>query len=219
LADVFGVSLTKADWSDREHYISPTASGAGDFAGWEPKHPPFVKGYGFEVQARPDAEVLATTTLPWPAPQPTQFSSIHSNPPWVPTSNPEVVFNRFGAGRVIYCASVLEEVVGLQDTFIRLLRRLQPTFAMEATAPVAVELTLFHQPDRKRYLLCMVNFQPELPNIPVDNVEVRFRLPHGVRIIRQLAVGRAVRHRQRNGVVSFIAPRLESLSLFAVNHA
>jgi len=218
LADVFGVSLTKADWSDREHYIAPTASGAGDFGGWEPMYPPFVKGHGFEVRAHPNTEILATTTLPWPAPQPTQFSSIHSNPPWVPTSNPEVVFNRFGAGRVIYCASLLEEVVGLQDTFIRLLRRLQPTFAMEATAPVAVELTLFHQPDRKRYLLCMVNFQPELPNIPVDNIEVRFRLPQGVRSIRQLGVGRAVRHRQRNGVVSFIAPRLDSLSLFAVNH-
>jgi hypothetical protein len=128
------------------------------------------------------------------------------------------VFKRFGAGRVIYCASVLEEVVGLQETFIRLLRRLQPTFALEASAPVAVELTLFHQPDHKRYLLCMVNFQPELPNIPVDNVEVRLRLAHRVRSIHQLAVNRAVRHRQRNGVVRFIAPRLESFSLFAVNH-
>jgi chemotaxis protein histidine kinase CheA len=92
--------------------------------------------------------------------------------------------------------------------------------AQEAPVPpVAVELTLFHQPDRQRYLLCMVNFQSELPNIPVDNVEVRLHLPHRVRSIRQLAVGRAVRHRQRNGVVSFIAPRLESLSLLAVNHA
>jgi hypothetical protein len=219
LADVFGVSLTKADWSDREHYVAPTAIGAGDFAGWEPTHPPFVKGSGFQVRAHPDVEVLATTTLPWPAPQPTQFSSIHSNPPWVTTGNPETVFNRFGAGQVIYCASVLEEVEGLQDTFIRLLRRLQPSFTFEATAPAAVELTLFHQPDRRRYLLSMVDFQHDLPNIPVDDIQVQLRLPHGVRSIRQLVVGKAIRHRERNGVIAFTAPRLQSLAVFAVNHA
>jgi hypothetical protein len=219
LADVFGVSLVKADWSDREHYVAPTPAGAADFAGWEATHSPFLKGYGFEVRALPGAEVLATTRLPWPAPEPSRFSSIHSNPPWVPTGNPETVFNRFGAGRVIYCASELEEVEGLQDTFIRLLRRLQPSFTFEATAPAAVELTLFHQPDRRRYLLSMVNFQHDLPNIPVDDIQVQLRLPHGVRSMRQLVVGKAMRHRERNGVVTFTTPRLHSLALFAVNHA
>ena len=31
LADVFGVSIVKADWQDREHYIGPTEAGARSF--------------------------------------------------------------------------------------------------------------------------------------------------------------------------------------------
>ena len=219
LADVFGVSLEKADWSDREHYIAPSEAGAGVFASWETAHPPLARGYGFRVRALPGAEVLATTTEPWPAPQPTQFASIHSNPPWMPTDNPEVVFNNFGAGRVIYCSSVFENVDGLKGAFLRLLRRLQPSFTFEADAPAAVELTLFHEPDRRRYRLSVLNFQAELPNLPVDGIEVRLRLPVRVYGIRQLPEGKVVQHRERHGVVAFTLPRLQTLAVFAVNYA
>jgi len=217
LADVFGVSLVQADWSDRVHYLTPTAAGAADFPGWEQKYPPLTRGHGFTVQVRRGAEVLATTTLPWPAPTPRDFSSIHSNPPWVATDHPEVVFNRFGKGRVVYCASVLEDVEGLRETFIRLVRRLQPTFVFEADAPAAVELTLFFQPDRKRHILSLVNFQHALPNLPVDGIEVRLRLPRRIRRIRQLPGGKVIPHRVRDGVVTFTAPRLRTLAMFAIS--
>ena len=218
LGDVFGVSLVKADWSYREHYLAPTAAGAAEFAGWTAELPPLSRGCGFEVRPRPGAEVLATTTLPWPKPEPTRFSSIHSNPPWVKTDRPEVVFNRFGAGRAIYCASILEDVEGLRDVFVRLVRRLQPEFTVEADAPAVVELTLFHQPDRQRHVLGLVNFQADLPNLPVDGITVRLRLPRAVRSIRQLPGGKLVPHRTRKGAVTFTAPRLRTLALFAVNH-
>lgn len=219
LADVLGISLVKADWTGREHYLTPTTAGAADFPGWEQKYPPLTRGHGFTVKARRGADVLATTTLPWPAPSPREFSSIHSNPPWVETSLPEVVFNRYGKGRAIYCASVLEDVEGLRETFIRLVRRLQPEFAFEADAPAAVELTLFAQPDRKRHLLSLVNFQRELPNLPVDGIEVRLRLPQHVRRIHMLPGGKVIPHRTRDGVVSFTAPRLRTLAMLAVNYA
>jgi hypothetical protein len=219
LADVFGVSLVKADWSDREHYLAPTAAGAVEFAGWDSAHPPFVRSYGFVVRTHPAAEVLATTTLPWPAHEPRQFSSIHSNPPWVSTTDPEVVLHRFGEGRVLYCATVLEEQDHLRDTFVRLLRRLQPTFSFEATAPACVELTLFHQPDRRRHLLSLVNFQHDLPNLPVDNIEVRLRLPQRIRNVRQLPTGSTLRHHASSGTVRFTLPRLHTLAAIALNHA
>ena len=218
LGDVFGVSLAKADWSYCEHYLAPTAAGAAEFAGWTAELPPLSRGYGFEVRARPGAEVLATTTLPWPKPEPSSFSSIHSNPPWVKTDRPEVVFHRFGAGRAIYCASILEDVDGLRDVFVRLVRRLQPEFTVEADAPAVVELTLFHQADRKRHVLGLVNFQPDLPNLPVDGITVRLRLPRAVRSIRRLPDGKVIPHRTKRGVVTFTAPRLRTLGLFAVNH-
>ena len=218
LADVFGVSLVQADWTHREHYLAPTAAGAEAFAGWDAHLPPLCKGCGFEVRARSGAEVLATTTLPWPKSDPTRFSSIHSNPPWVRTDRPEVVFNRFGAGRAIYSASLLEDVDGLRDVFVRLMRRLQPEFAFESEAPATVELTLFHQPDRKRHVLGLVNFQHDLPNLPADGITVRLRLPRAIRSIRQLPGGKVIPHRTRKGVVTFTAPRLRTLVLFAVEH-
>src|SRR6185436_15277627 len=48
LADVFGASLVKADWHDREHYIAPTSAGAELFGNFSAKYPPFVTGPGME---------------------------------------------------------------------------------------------------------------------------------------------------------------------------
>jgi len=97
-------------------------------------------------------------------------------------------------------------------------RRLQPTFSFEADAPASVELTLFAQPDRRRHVLSVVNFQRDMPNLPVDGVAVRLRLPE-VRHVRQLPDGRKIPHRVREGVLTFRLPRLRTLAMFALSWA
>ncbi|HEV3122852.1 MAG TPA: alpha-amylase family protein [Isosphaeraceae bacterium] len=217
LADVFGISLIKPDWGLREHYLAPTAAGEPLFGDFNARYPAFATGYSMEVEARPGATVLATTTLPWPAPDPSRFASIHSNPPWRPTSRPELVLNTFGAGRAIYSASVLETIPELSTTFLSLVRLLHKDYCVEAKAPECVELTIFHQPDRHRYILCIVNFQSVMPNIPVDGVEVTLRLAGArVRAIRQLPGLEGVEHQERAGTISFTAPRLHTLLMFAI---
>ena len=219
LAKVLGVSLVKADWKPREHYIAPTAAGQPYFGNWNVKYPPFVKGYGMEVKAHPAAEMLATATLPWPTSDPRAFSSIHSNPPWTPTEQPEVVLNQFDKGRAIYCASLLETVEGLAPTFIKLIHLLHAKYTFEVEAHPAVEATLFHQRDRGRYVLSLVNFQKELPNLPVDGIAVTLRLPARVKSVTLLPDGKALKFRERDGVTTFTAPRLETLRMCAVNVA
>ncbi len=152
----------------------------------------------------------------WPPSDPTRFSSIHSNPPWKPTERPEVVLNRYGQGRAIYCASPIEAVESLSDSFVRLVRRLEDHFAFAADAPAAVELTLFHQPERHRYRLSLVNFQKDLPSIPVADIPVRLRLPEKVHRVVQLPGDRPVPHAEADGVVRFTVPRLETLAMYAV---
>jgi hypothetical protein len=180
----------------------------GDFTA---QHPAFAAGIGLEVAAHPGVEVLATTTLPWPASDPSRFSSIHSNPPWVSTANPEVVHHRCGKGQVIYCSSPLEKVVGLGDTLAALLRDLCPAPTVEAEAPASVELTLFHQSERGRYVLSLVNFQKELPNIPVEGIEVRLRLPQSLKKVVLLPGGQQVPHQVEGEVARLVVPRLETL--------
>jgi hypothetical protein len=53
----------------------------------------------------------------------------------------------------------------------------------------------------------------------IDGIGVRLRLPGRVRSISQLPGGKVIRHRDRNGLVTFTAPRLQTLAMFAVNHA
>jgi hypothetical protein len=147
-----------------------------------------------------------------------RFSSIHSNPPWEATSWPEVVLHRFGQGRVVYCSSVLETAPGLSDTLIRLLRALYDAYRFEADAPASVEVTLFHQPERGRYVLSLVDFQKDLPNIPVDGIQVRLRLGNAqVARVVQLPNGNEIEHQVEEGVVTIAVPRLETLAMFAVD--
>ena len=219
LTDVIGVSLTKADWTEREHYVAPTAAGQQDFRGWDTKYPAFIRGATMDVRAHASAMPLATRTLPWPAPDARSFSSIHSNPPWQATDQPEVVYHCFGQGAAIYSASTLEEVETLQETFVCLLHGSvhQPTF--EVTAHPAVEATLFHQPDRSRYVLSLVNFQHDLPNIPVDGMEVRLRLPQRVQSVQTLPADGSLPLRREGEAVTLSVPRLNTLLMFSINYA
>ncbi|MBK9138494.1 MAG: beta-galactosidase [Verrucomicrobia bacterium] len=216
LGDVFGVSLVKADWGDRDHYVAPTDAGQADFADWDQKYPAYVRGPMMDARARPGATVLATRTLPWPAPDARSFSSIHSNPPWIATDQPEVVWNEFGSGRAIYSASALEEVETLHESVGRLLRRLCGAPTCEVVAHPAVEVTLFHQPDRRRYVLSLVNFQKDLPNSPLVNVPVTLRVTGRVGRVEWLPSGRRLSFRAGPDGARFVVPRLETLARVAI---
>jgi hypothetical protein len=216
LADVFGASLIKADWSDHDHYVVPTDAGRDDLADWSAAYPAFVRGPDMTVRTHAGATVLATATLPWPAPDQRAFSSIHSNPPWQATKRPEIIFHTFGQGRVLYSASLIEEIEGLTDSFLRLLRRLNNRFAFEMDTHPAVEATLFHQPDRSRYLSSLINFQKDLPNIPIDDIRVTLRQPASVRRIKLLPEGQTLSHHFAGDAVTFAIPRVTTLAMVAI---
>ncbi len=216
LADVFGVSLVKADWSARHHYLAPTAAGANLFPEFDATHPAFADQTGFEVRPHEGATVLATTTHPWPREDRSRFSSIHSDPPWQATTKPEIVAHRFGKGGAIYCGTPLENLATLDETFVRLVRRLESQYRLEATAPACVEITLFWQSDRRRYTVSVLNFQDELPNLPVEGIEIRLRLPQAVKAIWLLPDASPVTYQSHEDQIVFRVPRLETLHMFAI---
>lgn len=220
LGDVFGVSLVSADWRPYPHYVSPTAASESWFGDFDAKYPAFSTTYGFRVRPRDGAELLATTTLPWPQTNASRFASIHSDPPWQATDQAELVRNRFGQGTCIYAATPWESVDVLHDVFLNLLRQLCPEPTLEVVAPASVEVTLFHQPERSRYVLTLVNFQDRLPNIPIESLTVRLRLPETLRVAAVVAIpdGRLMRMEQRGRQIAFRTLRLETLSMYAIDY-
>jgi hypothetical protein len=196
LSDVFGVS-TEGEATETVTYMTPTSRGRDLLAGVDPRYPlsvfaasPPLGGSIFEplpaagrqlkARAANEDEVMATLTLPYTDPADSRkIASIHSNPPGVATDYASVVYRTFGKGKVIWVAAALEAAVQPphKQAFADMIRTLAGApFSFEADAPAAVEVTVFHQPDRKRYLVNVVNEQELLPPIPVFNIPIRVRM-------------------------------------------
>ena len=196
LSDVFGIS-TEGEAAETVTYMTPTSRGRDLLTGVDPRYPLSIfapvpplggsifegpAGTGRQVKARTanEDEVMATLTLPYTDPADSRkIASIHSNPPGVATDYASVVYRSFGKGKVIWVAAPLEAAVQQphKEAFANMIRTLASApFSFEADAPAAVEVTVFHQPDRKRYLVNVVNEQELLPPIPVFNSPVRVRM-------------------------------------------
>ena len=180
LKDVFGVSL-EGETGERVTFMAPTPKGRTlVMPEVDPNYPLAL----FQPQAKARAsnrdEVLATLTLPYTDPADgTKLASIHSDPPGIATDYAAVVYRPYGKGRVMWVAAPLEtaEQAPHKRVFAQMVRALSGNpFSFEADAPGAVEVTLFHQPDRKRFLVNAVNEQEQLPPIPVSNAKVRVRM-------------------------------------------
>ena len=129
------------------------------------------------------AEVRGTVVLPhFPCDDPERYASIHSNPPGIPTSWAGLTVNCFGKGRCVYLYSpLLMHRQHSQEQFgKRLFSEFAPKFVTASDhLPESTELTLLKSTTEKAYLLGLVNYQEELPNIPLRDLSISFRLPDG----------------------------------------
>lgn len=214
LSDVLGVSLVKADWSDRKHYIAPTESGADVFPEFDARYPVFSTGMAVVVRAHAGTEILATTSLPWPGEDESQFASIHSDPPWQATEQPEITRHKFGQGEAIYCASLIETLDNAETALVQLVRRLHGAYQFEVEAPACVEATLFRQPDRGRYVLSLLNFQQEMPNLPIDGIRCRINVAERLSAVSELGTSQALPFERTATGIILQAPRLTTLAMY-----
>ncbi len=222
LSDLFGVSYV-GETKEEVTYISPTKEGRDIFLPYSAGYPLTILGSQVKAEAKKGAKVLATVTLPYTDPKdPSRFASIHSNPPGIPTDYPSVVLNEYGKGKVVYVAADLE--VARQEPhrliFVNLIKMLSSKpFSFEADAPKSVEITLFHQQDKKRYLVNLLNFQTELPNIPIEGIKIRIRLDKKKpeRLI-ELPKESELAYELKKGYVEFITPKLETFLMLALDY-
>jgi len=187
LSELFGVDYI-GETSEVVTYVRPTDKYKEMFVPFKEKYPSTLKDTQVITRLKGNAEVVAFITFPYTDPLGRKYASILSDPSGVDTQYPSVVLNRFGKGKVVYSAGPLEiwEYSTQREIVGRLLKMLtsMPLF-FETDAPTAVEITMFDQPDQKRIILHMLNFQQDLPNIPVHNFQIKVRMDQkkAVRVI------------------------------------
>lgn len=219
LSELLGVSF-RGMRTEFISYVSPTGEGRDLLKPYTAEYPLGTLGPQATVAAHSGARVLATLTLPFTHPgDPKRFASIHSNPPGLPTEHPSLVLHEYGKGKALYVAANLD-LKAMEDVFLKLLALIRPEpFAFSSNAPRPVEITLFHQKDRRRFLVNLLNFQAELPNIPVLDIEVKIRLDgKKARGVMELPEENALPFKQADGYVIFIVPRLETFVMAAVDY-
>ena len=155
---------------------------------------PMIRG-----EALAGSQVLATVTLPYVPIESehvigSHFADIESDQPALtPGSDPALVQHSFGKGRAVWLAAPLESShSGSEEVNGRLvlsvLRRVFPgPYYFEADTHPSVEMTLYHQPDKKRMLAGLLNMQQQLPPIPVE-ATVRVQVPSGRRVTRVVSI-------------------------------
>ena len=219
LADVLGISFA-GETREAFTYIAPIAGAEALFSGYTAPWPLPLDHAQVLIKAHPGTQVLGYTVLPYTDPaEPRRFASIHSNPPGIPTAYPAVTLNRYGRGKAIYVAGALEGMDIHRDTFSNLVRSLTGPFSVEAQAPKAVEVTTFHQRERTRSLISLVNFQKQLPNIPVSGVRIRVRLAgQSVKQLFLLPWEQNWPYEVAGDSVEFTAPTLDTLLMFALDY-
>ena len=140
---------------------------------------------------RIEGKVLGTLTLPyakeWGSVFEQNWTSIHSSPPWRDTDTPALVSNRFGKGRAIYSAADIEAVdcaAGSRLLLHLLKELLGPRTSASADTHPAVWMSVSDQPENGRIVAGFLNYQSQLPSVPIAEVPFTFRPPKGRRFVR-----------------------------------
>jgi hypothetical protein len=231
LDDVLGVGYT-GKIGDRTTYLSPTSKALDD-AIW-PQENLCFNGPMVKALAASSAEVIATVTLPFVDPElgtalNTHFAQIWSDPPAPKQaapqqgSDPGIVLHTFGKGKSVWVAAPLEsraDAVSARILQLLLKKILEPPYKFEADADPAVEVTLFHQADRRRFLVGMLNMQTQLPVTSVPaTIRVQVAADQNVRAVTLLPEQKQIAFTRIGNYVSFHVPAFKLVRMALVDYA
>ncbi len=176
----------------------------------------------------PGSKVLARVTMPFVDPGlgrniGSRFAAIHSDPPALrPGTAPAIVQHHFGKGQVLWtCCGIegSEEWVDRQ-LVLALLRAVLPgPYRFEVDTHPAVEMTLFHQRDKRRFLAALLNLQRQLPQVPVPATIRVLPLPGiPIRRVRQLPSQEEVVFSKVEPYLQFQVAPFDTLAMFALEY-
>ena len=223
----FSGEATPEAWRTSWTYLSPKDEAVQKLL-WPQKELSFP-GPMLKATALPGAEVLATITLPFAPPAQgrpigSRFGAIHSNPPALtPGTDPGIVWNSFGKGRAVWAAAPIEsstEAVNARLVLALLKRLLPGPYHFEADTHPSVEMTLFHQEDKKRMLAGLLTMQQQLPPFPAT-ATVRVQIPSGKKItaVTHLPERKPLKFKTTGAYVQFDLEPFDALSMALIEYA
>ena len=188
------------------------------------------------VTADSDTEVLAFLTFPdFPVGDETHYASIHSNPPAVAhldasdtapadpiypsiTQHPAVTLHKLGKGQCLWLAAPILRIRqhSQQEYLKRLLSPRLPLFVESENLPASAEVTLLKATANDNYLLCLVNYQDELPPIPLHNVKLHLRLPCAPSRIIDVASSQEIPFTQNGSTTTLTLPYITEASFLQI---
>jgi hypothetical protein len=220
LADLFGVSYL-GETQEKTTYLSPQPGYEGIFAIYNQKYPVTLYDSQLIVKARPDTEVISTIILPFEEPSDEQWVSL-THAPDRKTDYPAIVLNRYGKGKVIYSAGVLGiwEHDSQRKVFANLLKLLSgKPYYVETDAPKSVEITIFDQKDKKRYVINILDVQQELPNIPIKGINVKINMDGKKPLsLERLPEAKKIKFDYNKNAVSFVLPEVRTFMMLELRY-
>lgn len=166
------------------------------------------------------AAVKGFVNMPdFPYGDPDNYASIHSNPPGKTGKFAAVTENSCGKGKCVYVAGsfmMLRQYT--QQTFTKeLLKGYLPLFVIETeNLPGSAEITRLRSKDGSAMLIGVVNYQDELPNIPLYDVKISFDAGFVPESIKQASNGADCQFTVSGTTVTLMIPRLGDGDIFEI---
>jgi hypothetical protein len=211
LADVLGVNFT-GRYSDEMNYLEFSA-GRGRLISCSGPAP---------LVNTASAEVLGYVVEPYfPFNDPEKYASIHSNPPGIKTAFPGLTVNSFGKGRAVYLySSLLKHLQYSQETFGRELFKqfVAPVAVISHNLPDCVELTILKSTTQNSWIVCLVNYQDELPGIPIHDLRFTIQLPAGfnAKTMTRVSDGQTIEFAADESRLNFAVTQLNNIEIIEI---
>jgi hypothetical protein len=225
LGDILGVHSVKP-FGVVQSYLTPTDSELLKVV-W-PQENITYPGPLVQAQALPGTQVLARATMPMVEARRgytigTRFAQMWSNPPAAtPGNDPGIVINSLGKGKTVWVAAPIEsrtEAVYARVVSHLLHRLLPAPYHFEVDTHRAVEMTLFHQAEKQRMLVSLLNAQPQTPTIPVGaTVRVFLPAPRKPKRVVQLPDRKEMAFEKTGPYVQFVVPSFKVLAMVVVEY-
>ena len=194
-----------------------------------PQNEIIFEGQMVQVEALPGTEELATVTLPYVNPETihvigSHFAQIISDPPAEnPGTDPGLVIHEYGRGKAVWVAAPMESgnnaVNGRLVVWV-LRRVLSGPYYFEVETHPWVEMTLYHQPEKRRLLAGLLNMPRDLPPPVPAGATVRVHVPEGRRATGVVKVpdGKAIAFEKAGAYVQFRVEPFPVISMALVEY-